>query len=352
MSQARPRWLLYGATGTLGMMVAEAAAASGERPLLAGQDAGGLAEVGERLGLPHQAIDLGQRDAMDRILSGHRVLLNCAGPFPLTAANLVQGCLRSGVHYLDVSGAMSDHRAIQRFEERANEAGILLCPGVGHEVLPCDVLAAHLAKRMPDAARLDLGFALHRVALTRTALADLRAALSRAGLRVQRGELVEAPRRLATRKLEFEAGKPRTARAFPWRADALCALRTTGIPNIELWADLPFRLDRLVAWHRALDSGLGARWLDLELRHAPTKPSNTELRHGRCEAVAEVVNEDGRRLIARMRGPGPHRLGVLLALAAVRRILEQPPEPGLHSPGQVLDVETLRGIEELSFDLP
>ena len=43
-------------------------------------------------------------------------------------------------------------------DAEAREAGIVVCPGVGFDVIPTDCLAACLKEALPDAQRLALGF--------------------------------------------------------------------------------------------------------------------------------------------------------------------------------------------------
>jgi len=40
-------------------------------------------------------------------------VLSCAGPFKYTAEPLVEGCLRSRAHYLDITGEIPVYEAIQ-----------------------------------------------------------------------------------------------------------------------------------------------------------------------------------------------------------------------------------------------
>jgi short subunit dehydrogenase-like uncharacterized protein len=50
--------MLYGAAGYTGTLIAHHAHQRGHRPLLTGRNAPGVAALGERLGLPHQAVAL------------------------------------------------------------------------------------------------------------------------------------------------------------------------------------------------------------------------------------------------------------------------------------------------------
>ena len=51
-------WLLYGANGYTGTLVARLAVARGERPVLAGRSAGKVAALADELGLEHRVFGL------------------------------------------------------------------------------------------------------------------------------------------------------------------------------------------------------------------------------------------------------------------------------------------------------
>ncbi|MGL4549698.1 MAG: saccharopine dehydrogenase NADP-binding domain-containing protein, partial [Gemmataceae bacterium] len=120
-------WLLYGATGYTGSLIARLAAERGMRPVLAGRDAAKLAAVAP--GLPTRAFGL---DAID--LAGVSAVLHCAGPFSATSRPMADACLARGVHYLDITGEIGVFEALARRSAEAAAAGVMLMPGVGFDV--------------------------------------------------------------------------------------------------------------------------------------------------------------------------------------------------------------------------
>src|SRR4051794_3177020 len=74
-------WMIYGANGYVGRLVAREAIALGERPLLAGRSAEKIRRVAEELGLPWVAFDLGDHAAAVAALRGVELVLLAAGPF-------------------------------------------------------------------------------------------------------------------------------------------------------------------------------------------------------------------------------------------------------------------------------
>ena len=69
-------WMVYGASGYTGQLIAELAKARGQAPVLAGRSAGKVRPLAEKLGLSWRAFDLDKPDLRDV-----QLVLHCAGPF-------------------------------------------------------------------------------------------------------------------------------------------------------------------------------------------------------------------------------------------------------------------------------
>ena len=151
-------FLLYGSYGYTGRLIAERARELGLTPLLAGRDGAAHAAQGEELGLPVRAFALDDRAALDAALRETPVVLHAAGPFSRTAAPMAEACLRSGRHYLDITGEIAVFEALAARDRQARDAGVMLLPGVGFDVVPSDCLAVHLKRRLPGATQLTLAF--------------------------------------------------------------------------------------------------------------------------------------------------------------------------------------------------
>src|SRR6516225_3617265 len=86
------------------------------------------------------------------------VVANCAGPFAATSAPMIDACFTSRAHYLDITGEVDVFLAAQRRHADAQAARIVICPGVGFDVIPTDCMAAVLKEALPDATHLVLAF--------------------------------------------------------------------------------------------------------------------------------------------------------------------------------------------------
>ena len=94
-------FLIYGATGYTGGLTARLAVARGLRPILGGRDG---RRLGAALKLDWRVADLADPSSLDRLLDGVDALISMAGPFSRTADPMIEACLRTGTHYLDITG--------------------------------------------------------------------------------------------------------------------------------------------------------------------------------------------------------------------------------------------------------
>ncbi len=149
-------FLLYGSYGYTGNLIAEYAVAQGLRPLLAGRDETRLRAQAERLSLDFRAFTLSDSAALDDALRSTGLVVHCAGPFVLTFKQMAEACLRTGAHYVDISGEIEGFEALAALDSQAKAAGVMLLPGAGFDVVPSDCLAAHMHQRLPSATHLKL----------------------------------------------------------------------------------------------------------------------------------------------------------------------------------------------------
>lgn len=343
MATFKPSWLLYGATGYTGRLVAAAAKARGHNVILGGRDQATLAQMAGALGVSFRVFDMGARDAIDKGLGGVRLVLNCAGPFSLTASTLAQASMRTGAHYLDIAGEIADHRGLYRLDERAKEAGVMLLPGVGFGILPSDCLAYYLKQKQPHAVTLTLAFNAGASASHGT-MATLLESLQQSGFVRRSGQLVPAEPASESRTIDFGPGKPQRAVLFPWRADVLSAGLSTEIPHIQSYAAVPVALRFVLKNRKLFEKGLFRSLLERYVAGAPDGPKPADRAKRKSWLYGEVVSEIGSRARAVVEGPDPYDFTVLCALAAVERSLSGSVPEGYATPSQLLGSAPLRAL--------
>jgi len=347
MATFKPSWILYGATGYTGRLVAQAAKARGHNVILSGRDPAKLSKLATDLGVSFRVFDMTERDAIDKGLSGVRLVLNCAGPFSLTASTLAQASLRTGAHYLDISSEVADHRVVQRLDERARESGVMLLPGVGFGILPSDCLAHFLHEKLPEAVTLTLAFCAGAGASHGT-LVTLLESLQQTGFVRRSGQLVAAEPASESRAIDFGPGGEKRAVLFPWRADVLSAGLSTAIPHVQSYAAVPVLMRLILKNRERFESGFLRSLLERWVARVPDGPKPAERAKRKSWLYGEVVNEIGKRVRAVVEGPDPYDFTVLAALAAVERSLSGQVPDGFVTPAQLLGSAPLRTLPGVS----
>jgi short subunit dehydrogenase-like uncharacterized protein len=229
-------WMIYGAYGHTGEMIAHEAVRQGRRPLLAGRSGAKLRPLAERLGLQSIAVDLTDEHHLLDAVGSVQLVLHCAGPYSHTIAPMLDACLRKGVHYLDISGELASYRHAYDRHEEALRRKVAIIPGVGFDVVATDCLCRYVADRLPTATSLHLASR----AVTSPSAGTIKTTLegARLGGKVRRNdELIEYPLGSGARRLLFTNG-PTTALPIP-ASELASAWRTTGIPNITIYTVLP-----------------------------------------------------------------------------------------------------------------
>jgi short subunit dehydrogenase-like uncharacterized protein len=133
----RGAWMIYGANGYTGRLVAAEAKRQGLNPVLAGRRAGPIENLATELGLPARVFDVDDPPSAIAALADMAVVANCAGPFATTSAPMIDACLNNQTHYLDITGEIDVFLAAHRRHTEAKTTGIVICPGVGFDVIPC-----------------------------------------------------------------------------------------------------------------------------------------------------------------------------------------------------------------------
>ncbi|HKR02384.1 MAG TPA: saccharopine dehydrogenase NADP-binding domain-containing protein [Pyrinomonadaceae bacterium] len=339
-------FLLYGANGYTGKLIARLAIERGLRPLLAGRDRSSIEALGTELGLDCRIFALDDAAALDAALREVELVLHCAGPFSRTSKPMADACLRTQRHYLDITGEAAVIESLAARDREAREAGVMLLPCVGFDVVPSDCLAAHLKRRLPTAIRLALGIqGMGRVSRgTATTMVEN---INRGGLVRRDGRLTPVPAAWKTREIDFGRG-PIEATTIPW-GDVATAFYSTGIPNIEVYAAIPGKVRRMMKLTRRLGwllaSGAVQRFLKKRIRSQPPGPNEDERVKGKSFVWGEVEDDAGQRAVSRLRGPEGYTLTALTSLAITERVLAKQFTPGFQTPSKAYGADLILEIE-------
>ena len=335
-------WMIYGANGYTGELVARLAVARGERPVLAGRNAAAIGALATSLRLDAKIFDLANTPALHEALGKVDAVAHCAGPFIRTARPMVDACIATGTHYLDVTGEPEVFEAVLARDSEAAGAGVTLLTGGGFDVVPTDCLAALLAAELPDATELEIAFRAGGGMSRGTALVGL-STITGGALRRVDGRLVQGPLGEPARDVAFPSGT-RTVGAIPW-GDVVTAYHSTGIPNITVYSSVPkatagARLLRLAPFR-----AVAAR----AIRRRPPGPTAQVRGRTRVEVVAEVRSPSGFRRGV-LTGPNVYDI---TADAVVREIpLLASARPGAHTPATALGPTFVGQLSGVTVTVP
>lgn len=320
-------WMIYGANGYTGELIAREAARRGMKPILAGRDRDRVAALAGTLGLDGRVFPLTSPD-----LRGVDAVLHCAGPFSRTSAPMVGACLAAGVHYLDITGEIDVFESIFARDAEARARGIAMIPGVGFDVVPSDCLAAMLAKKLPGADELVLAFSTSRgSSMSRGTLRTSIEGAPKGGAIRRDGRIARVPVASDVMEIPF-AGGTRTAMTIPW-GDVSTAFHSTGIPNVRVYIASSGKSIRQAQRFGRIATLLRIPGVVkvLEMFVRPGGPS-ADQRSGGYVDLGGRVTRGSEQVSMTMRTPDGYELTVRAALAAAERLLANPSLRGALTP--------------------
>jgi len=351
-------FLIYGANGYTGELITRFAADRGLKPILAGRNAIAVEELAKKHHLEYRVFSLDETDRLDAALQEVDMVLHCAGPFSITSRPMVEACLRNKKHYTDITGEISVFETCAAMGKKAEEAGVMLMPGVGFDVVPSDCLARHLKDRLPSATNLSLAFyGMGR--LSHGTQATMTMNVGRGGAIRKDGRITPVPAAWKTRELDFGEGVSsphvskgssssliKTAVTIPW-GDVATAYYSTGIPNIEVFTVVPpsalkaMKASRYLGWLLAM----GPIQSYLQKKIPAGGPSDEERAKGRTLLWGEASDLNGNRVESRLQGPEGYTVTAIAALNIAEKIMAGNFSPGYQTPAKAYGAGLILEIE-------
>jgi saccharopine dehydrogenase (NAD+, L-lysine-forming) len=346
--------MIYGANGYTGRLVAELAVRRGHRPVLAGRNEGALGALAATLGLEHRSFSLTGPDSVTAGLAGIDLVTHCAGPFSATARPVVDACIATATHYLDITGEIDVLEAVLGRHGEAQGASIALLPGSGFDVVPTDCLAAMVVERLPEATALDIAFRAGGGLSPGTARTAVEG-MGQGGRARIGGVITAVPSGWRRRTADFASG-PVTVTSIPW-GDVSTAFHSTGVPEIVTFTRLPGGgstplLQRLTAPAARIPAV--RRVLGAAAHRRVTGPDDARRARSRYDVWVQARSDDGRSVTGSLTTPNGYSLTADSVVRIVERVLAGAVPAGAYTPSQAhgnrfvleLDDVTLHGIEE------
>lgn len=339
--------LVYGSYGYTGQLIVERAVKEGLTLLLAGRDENQLRAQAEKFGLEYRAFDLGNITALDSALQEVDAVLHCAGPFVLTFRQMAEACIRNKKHYVDISGEIEGFEALALMDKDAKQAGVMLLPGGGFDVVPSDCLIAYTAGRLSNATSLELYIKSIGSGISRgTARSGIENSHRQGRIR-RDGKIVSVQNVWDSKDVDFGRGPSRLI-TMGW-GDVSTAYHSTGIPNVTVYMSFPKAMVQMMRLTRYVGALLYTRtaknfvkWL-IGVLLAPG-PSREKNETGFSFMIAEI--SDGTNTVrAKLRTPEAYYLTALTSVEVMKRILSDEYKPGFQTPSKAYGADFI-----LQFD--
>jgi short subunit dehydrogenase-like uncharacterized protein len=320
----------------------------GLNPVLAGRNRDAIMSMGEELGLETRVFGLDDQQLLLSELGEMKLVMHCAGPFSATSQPMIEACLASRTHYLDITGEISVFENAWKQSDQAKHADVVLCPGAGFDVVPTDCLAAMLVEKLPAATRLQLAFEPHGGLSPGTAKTSVEG-MSKGGCVRRGGKLEVVPLGWKARIVPFRHAQ-RSAVTIPW-GDVFTAWVSTGVPDIEVYISAPpshirrLKLMRLI--QPLMKFGFVQNYLKQRIEQKIKGPARETRSVTKMQLWGEVVSADGRSVSATMETPNGYDLTVTAGLGIVQYLLENETEGGYYTPSLLMSsnyAATLPGV--------
>ena len=342
----RRRILIYGATGYTGRLIAKHLRNLRRSPVVAGRTAHSVQALAADLGVVGRVVTLDDLRSLDHALGDVCVLINAASPFAQTARPLIESCLRTKTHYLDITGELPVFQDAFCYDKAARKHGIMIMPGAGLGIVATDCLAMQVAALVPKATYL-------RIALLRPnsfSRGTFRSALGLANSRVsirRDGQLISMPVGRLQRSFDYGDGE-RESVAVSW-PDVFTAYYSTGIRNIEAYFEADFAARSLYHLGASIADVMRLaavqRWLNVATILWPEGPPALQRQAEKCVIIAEVEDSWRRRRCLRLETPDGYSFTAQAAGAIALRATRGDFLAGFQTPARVYGADFVLGLK-------
>lgn len=345
--------LIYGANGYTGELIARFAKDFSITPVLAGRSEATVAAVAKKYNQPYKIFSLDDGTALHEALQDVAVVIHAAGPFNKTAKQMVEACIATGTHYMDINGDISVFEFIKRYDAKAKAANVMLLPGSGFDVVPTDCITLHLKNQLPDATHLEIAF-LPRGGggLSHGTATTMASKAGEGGCVRENGVLTRKPLGHKGKWIDINSKKI-FAMAIPW-GDVSTAHVSTGIPNIITYTAMKPSVYRMLKFQFLFNWLLRTQWirgiLQNKINQRPAGPNDEQRTKGKTYVWASVKNAKSEERTAAIQTSDGYTVTYEACLRIVNKILAGNFKPGYQTPASCFGeqlVYELNGTQQL-----
>ena len=341
----KPNFLLYGAYGYTGELIAELAIENGLKPILAGRNVEKTKALADKLGLKWITFEAKDKTAVKLALQNVDILLNCAGPFTQTVKEFIPACIAAKVHYLDITGEIEVFEYAKTQDEAAKEAGIMIMSGVGFDVVPSDCLAKFLKDELPTATHLELAFMGLGGVSQGTAITMVENAGEGGAIR-ENGKIKKVKTAYQTKVIDYGIKKMNSV-SIPW-GDVSTAFHSTEIPNIKVFMAQPPKAIKAMEMSSyfsfALKNDFVKGFIKKKIKEREKGP-NEEKRNSNYSYLWGRVTDGTTTIEARLITPEGYKLTSITALLITEKVLNGDFKIGFQTPSSAYSKNLILEVE-------
>jgi short subunit dehydrogenase-like uncharacterized protein len=312
-----PKLLIYGASGYTGRIASHHAKSLGLDFIVAGRAKSTKAQdLAIELCANYRLFDLKAPEDIDIALEGISVLLNCAGPFMLTAEPLMAACIRKGVHYLDIAAELDSYQLAETKDREARSANVMLLPGCGGSVAMLGCLAGKAVEQVECPVSIDISLYISGSISRGSAISAMENMSVDVFQRVD-GALIHAEI-VSTIELDFDNGQGKVANFQTTLPDIITIWKSTGVGNIRTFV------------HAASDA-----FPTGDLASLTDGPTKEERETAPYHAAVKVTAKDGTVTHAVLHTVNGYTFTGLASVEAARKVLAGVAVLGFQTPAVV-----------------
>ena len=347
--------LIYGANGYTGQLIVEECKLLNLDFDVAGRNEAALRSLADKYNTSYKVFDLADENAVAEQINGYKVVIHSAGPFIHTAKSMMNACLKSKVHYLDITGEIPVFELGAKLDNKAKDAGIVILPGCGFDVVPTDCMAACLHAQLPAATHLQLAFATYGGRVSHGTALTMVENLGKSGAIRKEGKITPVPSAYKGMNIPFKAEKSRFAMMIPW-GDVSTAFYSTGIPNIETYmgtAPKTFKqmnfAGKYLNWIMKRD--FVKNYLRKQIKRRPAGPDEKERSEAYTMVWGKAWDNQGNQKEARIKVPEGYLLTAKCTAEICRRVLNNSEMKGFYTPTRAFGKDLITEVTGSQFEM-
>ncbi|KAH7093804.1 hypothetical protein FB567DRAFT_567059 [Paraphoma chrysanthemicola] len=318
--------LVYGVSGYTGRIATQQFKSLGLDFIAAGR-AGStkVRDLAVELGVEYRLFDVTEPELIDAAFEGISVLLNCAGPFFLTAEPLMAACIRKGVHYLDIAAELDSYRLAESNDSKARDTGIMLLPGCGGSVVMLGCLAGKVIEQVKNPASIDISLCVSGP-LSRGSAISASKNMTAESLQRANGDLVERETTDII-QLDFDNGEGSVPSYSITLPDIITIWKATKVRNIRTFVHVS-----------------GGAFPTGDLTSMPDGPTKEQREAAPYHAAVKITAQNGIVKQGVLHTVNGYTFTGLASAEAARKVLAGTFELGFHTPAVVFGNDFVKDV--------